>query len=349
MLRKSGLFIPRKGARQRSGFTLVELLVVIAIIGILVGLLLPAVQAAREAARRMSCSNNVKQLGIALHNYHDTYLAMPARQGGPNWTGGSATGTPRWSAFVGLLPFMEQQPRYDQITSGGYHVWHSNANSGYVGEIDSFICPSDGLFSAAGGDRAAMYSPLNYGLNMGDNYNISVDASRPDQGVRGLFGYLMYLNFSAITDGLSNTIAMSETLISPDSSRLGRAVANSTNNPLACRAYLVNGQYTSGSLIAQFRCHGQRWQDGRPGYCAVTTILPPNSATCSTQAGGGIYSSSSRHPGGIQALLADGSVRFITETIDTGDLSQSAVTSGTSPYGVWGALGSRDGGEVNKL
>lgn len=335
--------------RQRSGFTLVELLVVIAIIGVLVGLLLPAVQAAREAARRMSCGNNLKQHGIALHNYHDTHHALPARQGGPNWTGGSATGVPRWSAFVGMLPFMEQQPRYDQITSGGYHAWHSNANSGYVGEISPLICPSDGLYSSTGPDRNAMYSPLNYGLNMGDNYAISVDSSRPDQNMRGLFGYLSYLGFNTITDGLSNTLAMSEIIVAPNSARLGRAVGNSTTDPLACRAYLVNNQYTSGSVIAQFRCHGQRWQDGRPGYCAVTTVLPPNQATCSSQAGAGIYTSASRHPSGVQVMLADGSVRFIAETIDTGNLSLPGTNSGPSPYGVWGALGSRDGGEVNQL
>ncbi|QEG38082.1 DUF1559 domain-containing protein [Roseimaritima ulvae] len=336
---------PAKGRRQ--GFTLVELLVVIAIIGVLVGLLLPAVQAAREAARRMSCSNNLKQLGLAMHNYHDTFGALPARQQGPNWTGGSSTGVPRWSAFVGLLPFFEQQTRYDQIKTGGYHAWHGNANSGYVGEIPTLVCPSDGLFSGTGPDRNAEYSPLNYGLVMGDHYAINANASRPDENIRGLFGYLVYSKFRDITDGLSNTIAMSEILVAPSDARIGRAVGASTTDPLACRAYLTGNFYTSGSLIAQFRCHGQRWQDGRPGYCAVTTILPPNSATCSSQASNGIYSSSSRHPGGVQAVMADGSVQFMPETIDTGNLSLPAATSGPSVYGVWGALGTKAGGEVN--
>ena len=333
--------------RSHTGFTLVELLVVIAIIGVLIALLLPAVQQAREAARRMSCSNNLKQLGLALHNYHDTSNALPARQGGPAWSGDNSH--PRFSAFVGLLPFIEQSSRYEKIMTDRYHAWHSNASSGFVGEIDAFICPSDGLFSPTGADRSAPYSPLNYGLCVGDSYNFPFNATQPDQNLRGLFGYLTYFKFRDIKDGLSNTIALSEIIVAPPGDQLGRAVGTSTNNPLACRAHLVGNTYTTGSLHAQYRCHGQRWQDGRPGYCAITTILPPNSATCSSQGSSGIYSASSRHPGGALAALADGSVRFIPETIDTGNLSAGAVSTGRSNYGVWGAMGSKDGGESESL
>ncbi|TWT31804.1 DUF1559 domain-containing protein [Blastopirellula retiformator] len=329
---------------KRPAFTLVELLVVIAIIGVLIALLLPAVQQAREAARRMSCSNNLKQLGLALHNYHDTYNAMPPRQGGTDISG---NGSPRWSAFVNLLPFFEAGARYDQINTNGRHVWHGDANSGYVGQIEAIICPSDGLYSPTGADRSNTYSPLNYGLVMGDHYSINFNSAEPDENIRGIFGYLVYTRFRDVTDGLSNTIAMSEIIVAPDGDQLGRAAGGSTTNPLACRAYLTGNNYTSGSLIAQYRCHGQRWQDGRPGYCAINTILPPNSATCSSQASSGIYSASSRHPGGVLALFADASVHFIPETIDTGNLSLSATNSGPSPYGVWGALGTKSGGEVN--
>jgi prepilin-type N-terminal cleavage/methylation domain-containing protein len=327
----------------RAGFTLVELLVVIAIIGILVALLLPAIQAAREAARRAQCSNNFKQLGIALHNYHDTYNALPARQGGPVWSG---VDTPRWSAFVSLLPFLEQDARFNQITNGGLHAWHGSMTSGYVEPIGALICPSDGLRSPAGTDRAAPYSPLNYGLNMGDNFNINFDRNRPDQNIRGIFGYLVYTRFSAITDGLSNTLAMAEFLVAPGGNRLGMAVATSTNSPLNCQAHLSGKLYATGTLIHENRCHGQRWQDGRPGYCAITTILPPNSATCSSQTSTGIYSASSHHPGGVMGLMSDGSTQFISDTIDTGNLSLPPATSGPSPYGVWGALGTKQGGET---
>ncbi|MEW4455920.1 DUF1559 domain-containing protein [Bremerella sp. JC817] len=333
----------------RAGFTLVELLVVIAIIGVLIALLLPAVQQAREAARRMSCSNNLKQMGLAMHNYHDTYLALPPRQGGPDWA--TAVNSPplRHSAFVNLLPFIEQGARYDQIYTAKNQVWSSSANSGYVGEIDGFKCPSDGLNAPVSTDRPALYAPLNYALNAGDNYRWggSPGPNDPETGIRGLFGYGIYTRFRDITDGLSNTMAMSETIIAPSSNQLGRAAGSSTNNALACRAYLVGNEYPTATLHAQDRCHGNRWQDGRPGYCAVTTVLPPNSATCSSQGGGGLYTASSRHPGGAMSVFADGSVRFIPETIDTGNLSATPVASGQSPFGVWGALGSKDGGETN--
>lgn len=337
-----------RARRGRLGFTLVELLVVIAIIGVLIALLLPAVQQAREAARRMSCSNNLKQLGIAMHNYHDTFLSLPPRQGGAGWTTNTATSAPRHSTFVYLLPFIEANARYDQIFASRQIAWSGNANSGYVGEIEAFICPSDGLFSPAGEDRGAEYSPLNYGLCMGDNFSFgSGTVTDPESNVRGIFGHLNYTRFRDITDGLSNTMAISEIIVAPSESRLGRATGSSTNNPLACRAHLTGNEYPTATLHAQYRCHGQRWQDGRPGYCAITTVLPPNSATCSSQANAGIYSASSKHPGGVLSLFADGSVRFVPETIDTGNLATAPVTSGISPFGVWGAIGSKSGGETN--
>jgi prepilin-type N-terminal cleavage/methylation domain-containing protein/prepilin-type processing-associated H-X9-DG protein len=339
---------------SRTAFTLVELLVVIAIIGVLVALLLPAVQAAREAARRMSCSNNLKQLGLALHTYHDTYGTLPSRMTGPSWSTTPANSPPpRHSVFVMLLPYLEQGNRYNQINSARLFAWHGDPNSGYVGKIPVLICPSDGLFSPTGADRNAMYSPLNYGTCMSDNPNLGSSGgssdSVPDQNVRGLFGYLHYVRFPMITDGLSNTMALAEIIVAPSNSVLGRAVANNTTSPLNCRAHLVNGVYTSGTIIAQFRCHGQRWQDGRPQYCGVTNILPPNSATCSSQAGTGIYTAASRHPGGAQCVFADGSARFVSQNIDTGNLSLAPVTDGPSPYGVWGALGTKDGGDVRNI
>jgi prepilin-type N-terminal cleavage/methylation domain-containing protein len=337
--------------KRRHGFTLVELLVVIAIIGILVGLLLPAVQAAREAARRMQCSNNLKQLGLGLHMYHDTYNTLPSRQTGPAWSGGSATATvARFSPFVMTLPYMEQANRYNQIFSTQVHAWHANPNSGYIGNIPYLMCPSDGLVSPTGPDRNAVYSPCNYGCNMGDNPNLGNPGStptQPDANMRGVFGYGHFIKFGGITDGLSNTLAYAEIIVAPEGNQLGRAVSNDTTNPLNCRARMVNKMYLpTGALIAQFRCHGQRWQDGRPQYCGVSTILPPNSATCSSQAGTGIYSASSKHTGGIQVVFGDGSVHFISENIDTGNLSLAPSASGISPYGVWGALGTRSAGEV---
>jgi prepilin-type N-terminal cleavage/methylation domain-containing protein len=314
------------------GFTLVELLVVIAIIGILVALLLPAIQAAREAARRAQCNNNLKQFGLALHNYHDTYGALPCRQGGPSWTGGGFT-PPRWSGFVNLLPFIEQTALYDEIAGTVSHVWNGGATY-FDEQVDTLLCPSDSVESPDG------WGLVNYAFNMGDSY------SRTDNPIRGVFGQETYKRLSHILDGTSNTIAMSEAIKAQNNNRIGRAVSNDRTNPLGCMSRMVNGVYVSGSLIDQNRCFGTRWQDGRQGYCGLTTILPPNGPTCSGQNTDGLYTASSRHPGGVLVLLCDGSVRVVSENIDTGDLSAPAPTGGESPYGVWGQLGSRAGGEA---
>ena len=341
----SGADSPMKDS-PRSGFTLVELLVVIAIIGVLIALLLPAVQQAREAARRMQCTNHLKQLGLAMHNYHDTYGGLPYRQGGPDASTTSDVNPPRrLSAFVALLPFMEQGSLYDAANTNMRHVWDSSF-APWTAQIDGLICPSDSEVNSPFGD-------LNYSLSHGDcvasDYSTNGHETIPN-GVRGMFGMETHYNFRDVTDGLANTIAMSEFVKPPSDGRLGRAVTNDSTNPVNCLARLVNGEYTSGSsLIDQNRCSGYRWPDGRPGYCALTTILPPNSATCSSQSNGGLYTASSRHPGGVNALYVDGSVHFTSETIDTGNLASSVPGNKSniaSPFGVWGALGSKAGGEV---
>ncbi|UUO08152.1 DUF1559 domain-containing protein [Blastopirellula sp. J2-11] len=332
----------------RSGFTLVELLVVIAIIGVLIALLLPAVQQAREAARRMQCTNHLKQFGLALHNYHDTFLTMPYRQGGTDASTVVDANPPRrFSAYVALLPFMEQDNLYQAAMTNTQYVWNTSfAPWQAKSQVDGFLCPSDSIIGSEFGE-------INYSLSMGDcvgsDYSVSGTDVKP-LGVRGIFGMELHVKFRDVTDGLSNTIAMSEFIKPPADNQIGRAVSNDSTNPINCQARLVNGMYTaSSSLIDQNRCSGYRWPDGRPGYCALTTILPPNSATCSSQLNGGLYTASSRHPGGVEALFVDGSVHFISQTIDTGNLAASIPSNSSgsaSPFGVWGSLGSKSGGEV---
>lgn len=339
--------------RHRRGFTLIELLVVIAIIAILIALLLPAVQQAREAARRSQCKNNLKQLGLALHNYHDVYNTFPYRAGGTN-TGTSDSNWGRGSGMIGLLPYIDQAPLFNQISStltvggttyqpfgpgpwiSGYTPWQA--------VIPALLCPSDGqhyVQNSLGNN--------NYAFCAGDSADVT--STRP----RGVFGVNSKIGMRDITDGSSNTVLMAERVFPHRANDIGMvavatAFTSTVITPNDCRA-TYNGttrQYNSGFTLRDFG--GDRWADGGAGVSGFTTILPINSPSCtqvSHENQPGIYSAGSKHVGGAQALMGDGSVRFVSENIDTGNLGTNARgISGRSPYGVWGSLGSRDGGEI---
>lgn len=331
--------------RAQRGFTLVELLVVIAIIGVMVGLLLPAVQAAREAARRMSCSNNLKQLGVALHNFHDTYNRLPPMGG---TIGGGTEGYNRLAPLVHLLPFMEQQALLEQYRtttdSTNWSPWENNVLVNT--QVGAFLCPS----SSSPATRHATRAGKNYVFCGGDEHNIS------KRDPRGMFGITDRvpnpLTFASVIDGLSNTIAISEHIVPASTQSLGRVAENhSSATPADCLTTYNRStkQYIGGTVGQE---PSQLWAFGWGYFAGFHTILPPNSPSCATtnqNSGTGFFSTSSQHPGGVQAAMADGSVRFITESIDAGNLNTSAASvSGISPYGVWGALGSKAGGEVSE-
>lgn len=348
-------------SHARRGFTLVELLVVIAIIGVMVGLLLPAVQAAREAARRMQCGNNLKQLGIGLHNYHDTYSALPYL----SVPASNSPVEPRnlyVSGLVGLLPFIEQGALHDQISSTTtingvtYPPYQSysqrtTAYTPWATEIATYVCPSD---------PGVGQKPEGYGRN---SYCFSVGDWTPrgysDIGsTRGPFALQKTFNFRTITDGLSNTIAMGERcLYTTGGQRVkGGSVTNHTslgtdptlNNPITCMATLgSDGLYRDG-LTYQARSNGWLWFISFSGTNVINTILPPNGPTCmrSTDiADRMLVPPTSYHPGGVHLLMCDGSVTFVSDSIDTGTLAVGSKAVGKSPYGVLGALGSKDGSE----
>jgi prepilin-type N-terminal cleavage/methylation domain-containing protein/prepilin-type processing-associated H-X9-DG protein len=350
---------------KRPAFTLVELLVVIAIIGVLVALLLPAVQAAREAARRTQCINNLKQLGLANHNYHDTYGALPYRRGGTCcWISGAPSGinnAGRLSPFVPLMPYYEQGAMYDQIKAGdpvngisrggpyawaGWAVWNTAPTM--------LRCPSD-----AGG--MTVLQSHSYAFCMGD----SVTGLNPGYTGRnrGIFGQVT--RFSDILDGTSNTIMMSErtralTNAGPVAVGLNQVevvlgiangIAGTNTNPQIClSATVTNGKYFVAGLNVKGRW-GHMYTDGQAERVGFNTVLPPNSPSCSegvdvnSDNTVGLLPPASRHPGGVNVLLADGSTRFISQTINSGNLAAVPVTAGQSPYGVWGALGSMSGSE----
>ena len=330
--------------KPAQGFTLIELLVVIAIIGVLVGLLLPAVQQAREAARRSNCGNNLKQLGLSLHGYESANKSLPYAWGGPlsSEVAGGTTG--RLSGFCLLLPYMEEQGVFDDIGKTPGYVWTDTA---FRVQLSPLLCPSDNP-----PDRAVTtIGQNNYLFSAGDRYN-GFPSTSPDQ-LRGLFGRDSAVKFKDITDGLSKTLAMSEctrpTLSGSGQTPVNSETANSTtnsNNPVNCLNNFTGSGFSSGGLLDANRSQGTRWSDGRPGYNTCTTVLAPNGPVCNGQVNSGIFTPRSRHPGGVHCLFADGSTQFINVTIETGNIAGGEKTSGTSSYGVWGAMGSKAGGEV---
>ena len=352
--------------QARRGFTLVELLVVIAIIGVLVGLLLPAVQAAREAARRMQCSNNLKQLGLALHNYHDTYSMFPPGRGGTNAGGDWRTGS--WlsnqgslSAHAQLLPYIEQGPLWEQIKTGvddGREIPPNGPSplrpyTPFAQTIPSFVCPSD-----PGGNAGHSNGNINYALNYGDQ----VANVTGDDNPRGVFGYYSEIGFRDITDGTSNTIAMSEiTSYNGDALRIrgGSYItdfsqADLSNTPILCKQAVAQDGRMDGTPPTSHHRVGTNWAAGHPMISGFNAILPPNSPACAVSKGEwsvGLFPAESYHPGGVQTMMCDGSVQFVTESVDTGNLSMQEPSQSPdysqSPYGVWGALGSKGGGETS--
>jgi prepilin-type N-terminal cleavage/methylation domain-containing protein/prepilin-type processing-associated H-X9-DG protein len=363
-------FAMTRFSRGRKAFTLIELLVVIAIIAILIALLLPAVQQAREAARRTQCKNNLKQLGLAIHNYHDVYNSVPLSctlAGTPIGTNGN--NIRRFSGHLGLLPYVEQANLYQSTMSylvsvdGGSGVPWNNAVPCVVAKSPHLLCPSDSESLVD-----AVKAKTNYMFSLGDNA-WDQNPEWAGNGGRGLRGFFKSIrndgqggkprNFRDVTDGLSNTIAMGERITGKpggNSIKTGAATTavadGGRNNPSLCKASVgANGVYTTlgdgnGAVLS-----GQRAYDGAPPFTGVNTVLGPNSASCkngndNNHDRDGIMTMSSQHTGGAQVLLCDGSVRFISDNIDNGNLAAGIVVSGPSPYGIWGALGSVNGGET---
>ncbi|MFH5806407.1 DUF1559 domain-containing protein [Alienimonas sp. DA493] len=363
-------------SKIRSGFTLIELLVVIAIIAILVSLLLPAVQQAREAARRSQCQNNLKQLGLAAHNYHSTYETFPSGMGGSEGVPPYAdflSNRGRLSWIAALLPYMDQTALWNTISrplanpdagSGQPNPWPAmgpepwrTAYGPWTTSIASLLCPSDGAPVRDIGDT-------NYSACWGDNGRGFTFAAEN----RGIFGKRVWRGTRDVRDGTTNTVMLGENG-RPDGGRSfvgnvamgggGQIVyatvhANPGANCLDKASLNSDGSAgtpgTYGDGI-DLRGRGDQWTQGIPIYSGFNTELPPNGPSCQQQNipnHDGIISAGSRHTGGVQVCMADGSVTFISETIDTGNLNTPRPTSaGTrSPYGTWGALGTRDGGEV---
>ncbi|MDR2170726.1 MAG: DUF1559 domain-containing protein [Planctomycetaceae bacterium] len=345
------------------GFTLVELLVVIAIIGVLIALLLPAVQAAREAARRMSCSSNMKQFALALHNLHDTNKEFPRLRSRRKPPSDAATD---WSLGTFLLPYIEQQARYDAIMAEPLTptFYPHSSKPSVQGTIAMLRCPSD-INSKTATNGTTKTSIV---ISVADAINNNENMNSGGIGVRSAFVSDVEKDISAITDGTSNTIFASETCVGIGNSNDAymsamNAVGGLDTNPRQCLDYLDpnnrrffksgTGGYTyhflggSGTYDSQ---RGTNFFRSVPNQSAFCTVLPPNTSNCSAgqYQHWGVYTASSRHSGGVNASFFDGSVQFIRDSINSispGITTPKQVISGASEFGIWGALGSISGGE----
>ncbi|MDR2439771.1 MAG: DUF1559 domain-containing protein, partial [Planctomycetaceae bacterium] len=374
---------------------LVELLVVIAIIGVLIALLLPAVQAAREAARRIQCTNQVKQYVLALHNYHDTEQAFPARCSGIPGPGDNSSATAgnreRLSATVAILPFIEQASLYQSIKSTlpSINPWQTNATytingvaqpNHWLQNIPTVLCPSDGTGVLR---KDTQLKGSNYAVCQGDWVSCTTNVSngvRPDQRTRGVFGCKVWRAMADITDGTSNTIGVLERAMATGRSD-DYAIANVaiisritsvSNGPTAgtdrsrdwnldgfptidadnCAETRGTGKNYKTSGLTYGREQMQRWGDGSTYFGVIGTIIPPNAPACSNGSNPGndyfLAGPTSKHSGGVNGALMDGSVRFFSDTINARtNGAPMALNSegGISNFGVWGAFGSMNGGE----
>ncbi|MCC9605109.1 DUF1559 domain-containing protein [Blastopirellula sp. JC732] len=345
-----------RSSAGRLGFTLVELLVVIAIIGVLIALLLPAVQQAREAARRMSCTNNMKQLGIATHTFHDTYGRFPSTYADPlcQPQGGSTAAKYLQQGYLYLLlPYVEQNALYDDLQTkvvvGGANI-HNDAGVSTI--LSAFTCPSDAAASVI--DDVDSRGRTNYHGCQGD-----VWAHYQTTTARGVLarGDVQKRKMSSITDGTSNSVMVAEVKVTPAKSdrHVGSGIAISApdRKPSSCLARVGADQMLTGNVSTNSHQLGWRWYSGNSPYTLFQTILPPNGPTCGwTAEGAPMVTASSFHPGGVNSLFVDGSVHFIPDTIDVGNSLTVAIPedyTGPSNYGVWGALGAISDGEVVTL
>lgn len=320
--------------RPARGFTLIELLVVMAVIGLLVALLLPAVQAAREAARRMQCQNNLKQIGLALAAYEAAVRVYPfgVGGGGPVDVGG---GVARWSAQSQLLPYLERADVFNSVNFSfvpwvHHPVYGQHNHTALSSRIAVFLCPSDPdqileTYNLAHNSYRACAGTLPYNLRFD-----SPDATGRNDGI---FWYQSAIRPAELIDGASATAMFSE-----------RCLGNSSRPDPKSDYYLTSPslQACAQASLATTPRHsspqewsGQRWADGNLFYTRYQHVFPPNLPSCNfgtedfdAQV---VVTATSRHPGGVNVLLADGSVRLVQDAIDAN---------------IWTALGSIARGEV---
>ncbi len=294
---------------RRVGFTLIELLVVIAIIAVLIALLLPAVQQAREAARRTQCKNNLKQIGLALHNYHDVHSTFPmgvSFNPASNWGG---------SFLISILPYTDQANSFNKINFSSWPGWVTQ-NAVYAGYVPPYhMCPSSPVpaLRIRGDLPAAGYGHSSYAGIAGAQGRLSVSGNHGDISAAGCLHYNSKVNFRDITDGSSNTMLVGE----QSDFGIDRSDIRSSSDWGAWMGCANCGGGDPGSAPGNYS----------DTYTGNITTLHPNwpigakparssHAFLGTGEGGGNYPLQSAHVGGVHILMADGAVRFLSANIN---------------------------------
>jgi prepilin-type N-terminal cleavage/methylation domain-containing protein/prepilin-type processing-associated H-X9-DG protein len=343
-----------KTMRNRRAFTLIELLVVIAIIAVLIALLLPAVQSAREAARRIQCVNNLKQIGLALHNYIAAVGVLPPGRFNSHRAGHGNC----WGTYSQLLPHLDQAAIFNSFNFNlppDTDTLSASNSTGFETFISTLLCPSDSdnVLIKVG---TAQFATHNYNVNSGSTYPVVQAPVAPLFGSpNGPFFENSRVGPADFLDGLSNTVAVTETVRSTPTSTyandpLGVFLITGNNSttgpPLSSDADYEALCLSLPTTTTQFQAtRGVRWHYGAPGHSMYNHLRPPNNRLPDCR--GGLPHSTrsdplwnwlslnvaarSKHPGGVNSLLADGHVQFIKDTINVA---------------TWQALGSRNGGEV---
>jgi prepilin-type N-terminal cleavage/methylation domain-containing protein/prepilin-type processing-associated H-X9-DG protein len=325
---------------RQKGFTLVELLVVIAIIGILVALLLPAIQAAREAARRSQCINNLKQVVLAYQNYHDSMKTFPRFAFKPpaygEWEG--------YSAHAQILPYIEQQALFDQLTieSNNFYLrWHENGaanglNTVRASDLPAFLCPSDRRFPSIAVGRESGRG-CNYAGSMGVSLSWTNNTLQ-----NGMFRRTMETRMADVLDGTSSTVMVSEILAGDNDNtiyRVGEVCMTAAGPGSVNLTTVANWAQTNCLPTAHLSTNGNNWLAPLPTQTIFNMVATPNwqFPTCEYSPSGyaadrdGVFPARSRHPGGVNSAYVDGSVAFLTDDIDAA---------------LYQALGTREGGEA---
>lgn len=327
--------------RLRGGFTLVELLVVIAIIGILVALLLPAVQAAREAARRMQCSNNLKQIGLSLHNFHDTYKRFPPGSANNRQPLGSLTGGHRWGAswMVYILPYIEQQNVFDKAYTPMDEQYNSTLIRQTIGDLagrptfNAYRCPSSALArthcvsTTSPGSMIADYVGIAGTINNFGGIGSSAHTNTPygPAGRNGMLGYNTKNRFADMSDGSSSTMMV------------GECGAWLFENATTKRDYRPSSQHGFAMGCAGNNNNSEIPPNNGNGRIFNTTTLrylinPAPTGVHNNSCGDGVCQNAgnntplrSEHPGGVQTAFGDGSVQFLSQTTTVQVLARYAA------------------------